>query len=60
MFGLFKSDPTEKLSKKYHEKLRQAMEAQRAGDIRKYSELTEQAEALHTELESAQQAASAK
>jgi len=46
MFGLFKSDPAEKLQKEYMSLLEQGMHAQRNGDIRKYSELTEQAENL--------------
>ena len=46
MFSLFKSDPTKKLNKQYSAKLEQAMHAQRNGDIRTYSMLTEQAQII--------------
>ena len=46
MFGFFKSDPVAKLEKKYHDVLEKAMEAQRSGNIRLYSEISEQAEGL--------------
>ena len=52
MFGLFKSDPKKKLDQQYKALLEQAMQAQRSGDIRKYSELTEQAASKRKELES--------
>ena len=51
MFGLFKSDPKMKLYQQYKALLEQAMQAQRSGDIRKYSELTELAEAKKRELD---------
>jgi hypothetical protein len=51
MFGLFKSDPKKKLDKQYHALLEQAMQAQRSGDIRGYSELTEQAHSVHEQLQ---------
>ena len=54
MFNIFASNPTKKLRKKFNQKLEDAMLAQRSGDIRKYSELTEQAEALRIELEKAE------
>ena len=50
MFSFFKPDPTKKLQKQYAEKLEAAMHAQRNGDIRKYSELTAQAEAIREEI----------
>ena len=50
MFGLFKADPAKRLAEQYRNKLTEAMEAQRAGDIRKYSELTEQAEKIQKEM----------
>lgn len=50
MFGFLKSDPAKKLRKQYEAKLNQAMLAQRNGDIRRYSELTEEAEALNQQL----------
>ena len=51
MFGWLKSDPAKKLRKQYHAKLEQAMHAQRNGNIREYSFLTAEAEALREELE---------
>lgn len=51
MFGLFKSDPNKKLRKQYDQKLEQAMHAQRKGDIRTYSVLTAEAEALWEKIE---------
>lgn len=50
MFGLFKRDPLAKLQKSYERKLAQAMEYQRNGDIRSYSLLTEEAEAIYSEI----------
>ncbi|MFZ3153031.1 DUF6435 family protein [Pseudomonas sp.] len=51
MFGLFKSDPAKKLRKQYSAKLEEALQAQRNGDIRSYSMLTEEAQALWAQLE---------
>ena len=51
MFGFFKADPKKKLDKEYKTLLEQAMQAQRNGDIRKYSELTELAEEKKKELD---------
>ena len=51
MFGFFKADPKKKLDKEYKTLLEQAMQAQRNGDIRKYSELTELAEMKKKELD---------
>jgi len=51
MFGLFKSNPTKKLRKQYDAKLEQAMLAQRKGDIKTYSMLTAEAEAMWQEIE---------
>ena len=51
MFGLFKSNPTKKLRKQYDVKLEQAMHAQRKGDIKSYSMLTAEAEAMWKEIE---------
>ncbi|WP_157833217.1 DUF6435 family protein [Oceanospirillum maris] len=45
MFSLFKSDPTKKLKKEYA-----AMLAQRNGDIKSYSFLTEEAEAIYQQI----------
>lgn len=51
MFGWLKSDPVKKLDKEYHAKLREAMETQRNGNIRRYAELTEEAEAIRKSIE---------
>lgn len=51
MFGLFKKDPKKQLEKEYRALLEQAMQAQRSGDIRGYSELTEKAEAKRAQLQ---------
>jgi hypothetical protein len=50
MFSLFKKDPIKKLNKTYEAKLEQAMHAQRKGDIRSYSMLTEEAEKINKEI----------
>ncbi|TDR14016.1 DUF6435 family protein [Marinomonas communis] len=50
MLSLFKSNPTKKLEKRYSELLEQAMQAQRKGDIRTYSMLTAEAEAVHEQI----------
>lgn len=54
MFSFLKSDPLKKLRKQYNEKLEQAMNAQRNGDIKTYSFLTEEAESLHKQIEAHQ------
>lgn len=55
MFGFLKSDPAAKLEKKldneYKSLLEQGLQAQRNGDIRKYSELTEQADSVLKKLD---------
>lgn len=50
MFSLFKSDPTKKLKKLHASTLEKAMQAQRNGDIRTYSELTLEAEQIHNQI----------
>lgn len=55
MFGLFKTDPTKKLRQQYEQKLHKAQVAQRSGDIRTYSELTSEAEALYAKIKAAEQ-----
>jgi hypothetical protein len=50
MFGWLKTDPKEKLNKAYLSKLEEAMHAQRNGNIRLYSDLTAQAEELHSKI----------
>lgn len=51
MFSLFKADPIKKLRKQYEQKLEQAMHAQRNGDIRSYSEIITEAEAIYKEIQ---------
>lgn len=51
MFALFRRDPRKKLRKAYDAKLAAAMQAQRNGDIRSYSLLTQEADALWQELQ---------
>jgi hypothetical protein len=51
MFSLFKANPIKKLQKQYDAKLEQAMLAQRNGDIRGYSEITAEAEAIYLKLQ---------
>ena len=51
MFSLFKKDPRAKLQKKYQEILERAMQAQRKGDIRLYSELSDKADVIAKELD---------
>ncbi|HEY7884907.1 MAG TPA: DUF6435 family protein [Cellvibrionaceae bacterium] len=50
MFSWMKASPEKKLQKAYEQKLEQAMHAQRNGDIRQYSLLTEEAEALYQKI----------
>lgn len=54
MFGLFNSNPTKKLQKAYEKKLHEAMLAQRNGDIKGYSLLTEEAEVIYREIKEKQ------
>ena len=51
MFSIFKPNPTKKLRKIYEEKLKQAMLAQRNGDIRSYSMMTAEAQAVWEEIQ---------
>jgi hypothetical protein len=50
MFSIFKRDPVKKLKKIHAMKLEQAMHAQRSGDIRRYSELTAEADTINQEI----------
>ncbi|KDE41207.1 MAG: DUF6435 family protein [Nitrincola lacisaponensis] len=53
MFGLFGNSHAKRkarLQKEYEKKLAEAMHAQRNGDIRAYSNLSEQADQLHQTL----------
>lgn len=51
IFKWFKKDPAKKLKKEYLLKLEKAMHAQRNGNIREYSFLTAEAEAVREKLE---------
>ena len=51
MFGMFKSSPVKKWQKEHEALLTQAFQAQRNGDIRQYSLLTAEAEALREKIE---------
>ena len=51
MLGLFKQDPKKKLNKDYLKLLEEAMQAQRSGDIKSYSLLTEKAEKIKSEID---------
>ncbi len=55
MFGLFNSDPTKKMRKQYDALLEKAMHAQRNGDIKTYSTLTAEAEALWEKIQATKQ-----
>lgn len=50
MFGLFKTDPVKKLRKQYDKILHDAMQAQRGGDIRLYSELSTEADKVYQQI----------
>ena len=54
MFGFLKSDPTRNMRKQYDLLLEKAMHAQRKGDIRTYSNLTAEAEAVWGKIQKAQ------
>jgi len=51
MFGWLKKDPKAKLQKAYEAKLTEAMNRQRNGDIRGYSALTAEAEAIKAQID---------
>jgi hypothetical protein len=51
VFSIFKKDPAKKLQKEYMAKLEQAMLAQRNGDIKLYSEISTEAEAVRLQIE---------
>lgn len=51
MFGFLRSNPLKTYKRQYLELLEAAMKAQRNGDIRGYSALTEQAEAIAVKIE---------
>jgi len=51
MFGLFKKNPLKQWQKDHEALLTKAFNAQRNGDIRLYSTLTAEAEALREKIE---------
>lgn len=51
MFSLFKKDPLKKLNQEYSALLKQALEAQRRGDIKSYSDLTAKSERIANEID---------
>ena len=51
MLGWLKKDPKAKLQKAYEAKLTEAMARQRNGDIRGYSALTAEAEAIKSRMD---------
>lgn len=51
MFSIFKTDPMKKLNKRYEVKLKEAMEAQRNGNIRLYSMISLEAEEIRIQME---------
>ncbi|GGP82919.1 DUF6435 family protein [Shewanella ulleungensis] len=55
MFSFLKPDPVKKLRKTYDQKLEQAMQAQRKGDIKTYSLLTAESESIWQEIEALEQ-----
>ena len=52
MFSIFKKDPVQKLQNLYEAKLAKALQAQRNGDIRSFSLLTEEANDILKKIES--------
>lgn len=54
MFKFLKSNPTARLRKEYERKLSTAMEAQRNGDIKTYSLLSEEAQAIYVRIQEAE------
>jgi len=55
MFSFLKADPAKKLKKEYQNLLQQAMHSQRNGDIKTYSRLTSEAEAIYKQLQELEQ-----
>lgn len=51
MFNLFKKDPIAALKKQYSNKLEDALQSQRNGDIKTYSMLTQEAEKILAEID---------
>ena len=57
MFGLFRKDPRKALQQQYQQKLEQAMQCQRNGDIMNYSRLSAEAAELEKRLQALDDAA---
>lgn len=55
MLSFLKRDTTKSLQKAYEKKLTEAQQAQRNGDIRRYSTLSEEVDKLYTILQAAQE-----
>lgn len=51
MFAFLKSDPTKKLKKQHLAKLEAAMQSQRNGDIKTYSVLMTEVDAIYQEIQ---------
>ena len=51
MLSFFKKEPAKKLKKQYETLLERAMQAQRNGDIRTYSELSAEAEEVYKQIQ---------
>lgn len=51
MFSFLKSNPAKKLKKRHSMLFEQAMQAQRKGDIRTYSQLTAEAEEVFNQIQ---------
>lgn len=51
MFGFFKKDPLKQLQAEYEKKLTAAQAAQRSGDIKTYSELSAEADAIYQKIQ---------
>ena len=49
--GLFRTDPKKAARKAYEAKMKEAMMAQRSGDIQRYAELHQAAEALRAQYD---------
>lgn len=51
MFSFLKPNPEKKLKKQYAETLEKAMQAQRSGNIRLYSQLSTDADAIYKKIQ---------
>lgn len=51
MFNLFKTDPVKKLRKQYEQKMLEARDLQRKGDIKAFALKTAEADAIMAEME---------